>query len=312
VQGRAASPLDPEFRRSFGAIARTLGVGTDAVRSRVRRFHESGFIAGWRTVVNPNLVGGQEYVITLHVPASGVERFLDTARLLPGTFMITRFHGTLVGLIFREYDERSARRRIELIEKLAGAERAYASRIPFPPCPIVLIRTDRAILQALRRDPRRRIGDIAKEVGVNARTVRRRLERLSREAAYFALPSLHPRALEGALMAHVRVEYPAARKREIDERLAASLEPQLWHVFHLASHDGGATAFCIYNLVVPSVAGGREALRRAVETPGVTAAWLELYEDFETLVDAIDEEMDRRLGGPLVAAESRAVAARVS
>jgi len=298
LQGQATSPLDPDFRKSFGAIGRKLGVDRDTVRNRIRRFHTSGFIRGWRTIVNPNLFHGGECAIWLHVPPTRVEDFLEKARLMPGVLMLVRYHGPLICLIFRYYEEGAARKQMELMRKIAGADRIRAAHIPFPPCNIALSRSDRSILRALYADPRRRLTEIAGELGVSTRTVRRKLERLAGESAFFAFPALDPKALQGTVMAQLHVASPVERRRDAAEKIAATLEPYLWHVFFTEPFDRSAVTTCVYNLAVPNVAKGREALRRAMEAPGVLEARLELCEDFETLFDIFDEEMENRFGAP--------------
>src|SRR6059036_823676 len=56
LQGQAAAPVNAQFRQSYEAIARRVGVDEETVRNRVKGYHRSGFIQDWRTIVNPNLL----------------------------------------------------------------------------------------------------------------------------------------------------------------------------------------------------------------------------------------------------------------
>ena len=69
LQGRATLPLDPDFRKSFRAIAKRMSVDGDTVRSRVRRLEEIGFTESCRIHPNPHLLGINETAIRFDVPS---------------------------------------------------------------------------------------------------------------------------------------------------------------------------------------------------------------------------------------------------
>src|SRR2546426_10974247 len=67
LQGEG-SPLPPDFRKPYRAIARNLGLQEDTVRNRVRRFEESGLIREWHLMVNPHLLGTEDVAVWFDLP----------------------------------------------------------------------------------------------------------------------------------------------------------------------------------------------------------------------------------------------------
>src|SRR3989442_12262313 len=93
LQSPASSPMGAHFRTSFGAIAKKVGVDEETVRHRIRRFHQDGLISGWRTIMNPAILGGGLYGIIFDVnPAIRKDEVIEAARLIPGMFLIVSFH----------------------------------------------------------------------------------------------------------------------------------------------------------------------------------------------------------------------------
>lgn len=293
IWGLAVSPLPGDLRMSLGDLARKLGTDEGTVRNRIRNYHKSGFIRGWRTILNPVTFGGRELAVYLDVGgAVSKEEALEAARLLPGVILINCFHGQGLEAILRYRDEAAAKQATALFLRLVRAERYILGRIEFPPCELSLTSTDLAILRCLWEKPRKPAVDVAREAGVSARTVRRRLQRMVDHQALFAFPALDPKAVKDALMAGLLVTYPADRKRDVDEVLARELDDHLWHTLHMRAFAPAGYLPSFYSLFLPNLAKAREVLRRAHDTPGVAECRLELFEEIETHFEAFDGELD--------------------
>ena len=281
---------------SLGVLADGLGVDEGTVRNRVRGYHVSGFIRGWRTVLNPTLFGGGEIAVWMEVGDSvSKDEVLEEARLLPGAVLINCLHGKGAVVVLRYRDEIEVKRQIDLLLRLARAQWRVLGRVPFPPCDLRLSAADRTILQCLREDPRKPAVVVSRELDLSARTVRRRIQRMLDGHAVFAFPALDPKALTGTLMGGLFVTYYADRKAEVDEQVAVHLEEHLWHVFHMLPYAPGGLHPCYYNLFMPNLAKAREILRWAHDLPGVAECRLELLEDVETRFEVFDDELEKRL-----------------
>ena len=297
AQDPPIAPSGTQFRKSFAVTAKVVGLDEDTVRKHVRWFHDVGLIERWRTVVNPTLFGGGEVALRIDVkPPTSKDDVVEKLRLLPGVVLLVRFHGTLIAVVFRYYDEVALRRLIELVRRIAEVDRLHAARIPFPSCAIRVSKTDWDILRTLDDNPRKPYVAVSRELGLSSRTVRRALRRIAEEGAAFAYPALNPRAVPGGVMAALFVTYPAELKREIERRIATELDAYLWHVFHMLPYEPSEPLPCLFNLVLPNVASAREVLRWTKRMPGVREARIDLFEDIETSFEAFDEEMKKRIG----------------
>lgn len=295
LQGQTDLPLDPDFRKSYRAIARDLGLDEGMVRYRVKRFGETGFIPDWHLMANPRLWGGGHAIIWIDVPLSVPRRELfERLKLVPGVFYLTRFFGTVVEAYLAYEDEQSVRARAELLGKISDAKSVKFARWPFPVCGVALSTLDWRLVRSLSESPRRPYIAIAKELGVSSRTVKRRLLRLSRGGAVFAYPDFNLGALSGSVMASLFVTCQQSRMAEIDRTLSAKLDPYLWHAFHMLSFGPSDVVPCNYNLLLPNITVAQELVRKAQELAGVREARAELVEEIVVLSSTL-EGMTRRM-----------------
>jgi DNA-binding Lrp family transcriptional regulator len=286
--------LNAQFRKSYDSIAKRVGVDEEMVRSRVKGFHRSGFIRDWRTIVNPTVIQAGEVVLWIDVnPPASKDDVVEKIRLMPGVILIGHYYGTLLGIVLRYYDENAVSRQIELIRRVSEVDTIVVAKVPFPRCLISLGKTDWGILRAIQREPRKPCAEIATELGLSSRTVKRRMQRMIDEAAIFGFPSLNPRAAEGGVMATMLVTYTAEEKREVDATIATRLESYLWHTFHTLPYRTGDPLVCGFNLILPHVGEAEEVLRWARRLPGILGVRIELFDGMETMYGPLDEEIER-------------------
>src|SRR5436309_15159576 len=130
-------------RRSFGPVADKAGVAEETVRRSIRRCAQHGLIRGWRTIMNRAILGGGLYGIIFDVnPEIRKDEVIEAARLTPGMFLLVSFHGSLITAVLRSYNDAALRKHIEILRRLARADRIYVAKVPFPPCTIVLSKSD--------------------------------------------------------------------------------------------------------------------------------------------------------------------------
>lgn len=294
-QNQTLAPLNPDFRESVAAIARKIGMDEDTVRHRLRKIQASGLIREWRLFVNPRLWGGGELSVALDIdPAASKEDLVEQLRLVPGVIFISACYDSLVACV--EYEnEMVLPRTLELIRRLSGAPDLWVRKNAFPECTAVLRARDWDLIQALRRNPLKPCAALAAEVGLSNRTTKLRLSKIAAQGVIFAWPSLNLRAVEGGAVVHLNAEYPAERKREIDESIVAHVEPYLWHILHMLPYRCGETWACGYDLIVPNLAVAREILDWAKDVPGIGKTRLFLYEDIFNFLDSYEALLDRNL-----------------
>jgi len=296
LQSQASSPMGAHFRTSFGSIAKKAGVDEETVRHRIRRFHEDGLISGWRTIMNPAILGGGLYGIIFDVnPEIRKDEVIEAARLTPGMFLLVSFHGSLITAVLRSYNDAALRKHIEILRRLARADRIYVAKVPFPPCTIVLSKSDWDVVRALRGDPQKPYTTVSQELGLSSRTVKRRLQRMIHEGAVFAFPAVDPNAARGVVMAALIVTYDPEKKEDLDPQIFAKLEAYIWHVFHMLPSEIDGLQSTTFNLALPTVGRSKEILRWTQSLPGLVGARIGLYEEAETFFEVFDEEIGKRV-----------------
>ncbi len=89
---------------------------------------------------------------------------------------------------------------------------------------------DLRIISSLRPDARKAIGDVAKEVGVSAKTVARRLDKMIADGAIDLVVPMDPTKCGDIVsLVHVQLKDGASR-RAVGRRLASKLSPRLWYM----------------------------------------------------------------------------------
>ncbi|TLX97677.1 MAG: AsnC family transcriptional regulator [Thaumarchaeota archaeon] len=284
-------PLDSDFRRSYRSIARKLRIDEVTIRNRIKRFQQSGFLKGWRLIVNPNLLGVKLTQLWFDVrPPSAKDDLVRKLRLIHGALAISDYHGSWMTLIIMYESEGSAKKEFELIARISNAENLVCASIPFPGCTIDLTPTDWRIIKAIQGNPRQSYSVVSREVGISQKTVRRRLQRMIEERALFAVPSWNPQALDGAIMADLIVFYANPEsKADLDNRIVSHFDKFLiWT--RLSSIDHG-----FFNLIIGNISKAKEILTWVKEQPGVGSAFVELVQDRIEVYESFNEPVEKKL-----------------
>ena len=108
-------------------------------------------------------------------------------------------------------------------------------------------KTDAAILQSLQADPWKPYSSVAKELGLSARTVKRRVERLADSGAIYMLPIIDLRALQGIIPMELVVGYSAKEsKATVNRAVLSHIQENL--VFSDVSGPQGYFALAVPNI----------------------------------------------------------------
>jgi DNA-binding Lrp family transcriptional regulator len=277
-------------------LARRLGLSAQTVKTRLRGLERAGVIAGYQLYPNFRLLGLE--VGSFHFRAGDAatkRKAASTLRTLPGVWGLYDFHGADVCLDMVAPDLASLRERAAHASEVlgGGAEVFYDYRLP--PAKIDLTPLDWRILAALRGNARRPLPDLARAVGVSARTVRRRLDRLDRAGAIDAVAILDPTRLEGTLPFLLMLRVSAKDLPSVRRKVLA-LHRDRWFAQWTPPDTGDA------QLVVQLL--GRSArdvedLRREAETlPGVQSADALLPAGVTINEDWLDQALTERAAAP--------------
>ena len=309
LQSGPATSLDLGFRRSFSAIARNLGVDEGTISHRVHRLRKSGFLKGWSVGINPELVGDKMIQLWVDVePPTSKPEAIEKLRLLPGVAVVKDLYGPSLGLVVYYEGEASLERLTRLLSQITGSKRVESMPEPFPRCDTVLAEEDLRLIEALQKEPLTSFARLAHDLGRAAKTVRRRVDRLSRAQAIYLVAELDPKFLVGGIVGSLLVSYqPSADKVKVDALLLEQIADQLMFAELDAPHHSS------FALALSGVAQSRDLLAGVVRIPGVATARLDLVAEVFSRYEVYAEQLARIRRSPhFRAARGRGTAASSS
>lgn len=181
------SPSRWNVRKSYVDIADKLGVDEETVRNRLRRLREGGFLLGWRMFPNPQLMGGDS---VFHCLESGDSARIDAMlpRLIKGESVVTisRLFGNRLLVMVLDDNNHEAVKGIGWMG--LGEIKQLAPGIRLPGSQFKLTSLDWRIITRMLRNAERPVTEVGREIGVSARTVKNRLNRIMDKSAIFVSP----------------------------------------------------------------------------------------------------------------------------
>lgn len=293
VDPYARPPQGPDALKP-GAIAKAIGVTPETVRERVQRMEASGLIAGYQAYPNLRHLGleagsylfdlGDEHRRTRVVPALAP---------VDGILAVHSFMGpeVCVDLSFATPAERS--RRLQVLSQLTGdANPTGFVDLVQPAVRRPLTNLDWRIVRALRGRARRSLVEVAEEVGVGYRTVKRHHDRLCGEGSLYLVPMLDPGKEAGLipfwLLFFLRPDAPrdtpAMARERFGERQLQGMVPT-----HPRMGNFG------FLLVAETPAQVEQFRRDAAAFPGVERASAMVPVDLRDCSGGIDDLIDARI-----------------
>jgi DNA-binding Lrp family transcriptional regulator len=283
--------LQPDIRRSFDAIAKKLGVAEDTVRKRVNRFGKDGIIRGWRVGLNPNVFGYQTSYLFFELgsPAEK-ERVLSKLREVSGVLWVNDYMGGFAGVLLAYKDEADMERKLRPFPEIRNSKSLTRVNNRFPATNVTLLSVDRRIIGAIRRDPRKSFEKIAGELGISARTARRRLQRMTRERALFIFPDIDIERIVGSVVITLGVSYLDRRnKREIEGEIMSRFGD--YYVFT----PPPAQEYTAYSFVLPNLVWMEQMRIWVGALPGVKDVSIRpLLAFYNQLAESFQQEIERK------------------
>ncbi len=266
---RSVAPSRHQVSSSLRSIASRLGADDVTVAYRYKKLRESGALSGWRLAVNPTFLGCRLLDVTGDVePESAKPDMIRRLSLMDEVAGIQDFYGTglRASVAYGSEDVRS--RVLESISQVTNAEVLTQVPLDLPPSQTErLTGTDVAIIRALSQDVRTSLDGIARQLGLSARTVRSRVEKLRRENTIHAVPTLNWGAIPGLLA--VRLEYSYSdgeAKPSVDGALLSRFEACYLSAMLSDPHRGSLW------LSAATMADVQRCLEWATSQPGVAGA----------------------------------------
>jgi DNA-binding Lrp family transcriptional regulator len=277
-----------DVRESYSSMAKRLGVDEETIRKRLKRAELGGILGGFYLVPNPHLFGMESTVVELDVDDEERKPLVTSQlKLVEGVVFILDFHGKRFRVVFYREGNQTASRRLDLIRSICGAKVDVHWDERFPVCGIRMKTTDWLVFKALRKQARRSLNEVADEIGVSTRTVKRRFELMRSQNAFFLVPLL---AFERAAVvtASFTVRISGSRKRAIDEDIRSGLERVLFS-------NTSAEQYSVFTVLCDNFMAAEMTLKAIRKTPGVEEASMGINKQFIIVSDWIDEQVARHV-----------------
>jgi len=250
---------------------------------------EEGVIGRYVLILNPRLLDCEGAVLYLESRASAsIARAIPKLKLIDGVIMLLSVHEAGLLLSIRYQSESALTRQVALIESICDAKATMRWTVPYPQFPGKLSRTDWIIIQALRNDPRRKLSDLARDLGISSRTIDRRTKRLSDGKAFVMQLEFDLSRIDGLrylLLVHCE---DRARKKEADETIQTDLRGVVYAETFAPNHS-------IFVFQCQNISEADNISSWAKGINGLSDMKLGIIKSLAYSFDWVDEEIQRRI-----------------
>jgi DNA-binding Lrp family transcriptional regulator len=273
ISERAVSPSNANVKLSLRGIAAHLGADDMTVRYRYNRLQESGCMSIWSLLVNPAFFGYGVAELMVDVqPEAGKPDMIRKLKLVHEITGMVNFYGKAITIYMIYNGDESRSRTIELISRITNAEKITQSRMPMPRTETKhLTETDVAIIRALSKDARKSTVLVAKELGLSAKTVSKRVDKLRKENTILPLPILNIASIPGIIPIYLSYIYT---KKEVK----TSVDREIVSHFDAGYIMGSFADPDVGNVVIgaPTMADVPKILEWAKSQPGIASARVDI------------------------------------
>jgi DNA-binding Lrp family transcriptional regulator len=273
-------------KKSYIEIAAKLGVDEETVRNRVKHLRDTGFLLGYRLVPNPVLLG--------RTFASLRIEFLDRDAKQAAIPKLARMDGIIN--IGSTYDKSAlvtllADRDQDFSKLVVGlgidGEVSWVPGLGLRTTKFRMTRLDWEIVSLLLRDAERKLDEIAKQLKVSTRTVKRRLNMMMKETAIFTMPMVDLRKTEG-ISYQLRVQSEQGKKSEVEKSVIAKIGNV---IFRASDSQNGS----VFGFTGANIAEGNDILEWVKQQPAVKSATMTIAERVVQVFDWIESEVKKRV-----------------
>ena len=272
-----------DVREPYGEMARRLGIDEETLRKRMRRAEKAGILQGMHLIPNPHLIGHESAALELDVDDEDRKpSVLSQLRLLEGAVFIVNFLGKRMRPVFYYDGQGALTRKVELIKSICGSESGLLLKDRFPACNLKLSDTDWRIIKTFRKDARRSLPEVAKQVHVSTRTVKRRVAKMTDGNAFFLMPALAHERSASTVSSFTVLYPPGVRKEENDAKIRSRLERLVF------SNTAGAD-FSIFSAIYDNVSQADEDRHWIGAMKEVKQVTLNVVKEFIIVPDWLDD-----------------------
>ena len=279
------SPERWNARKSYADVARKLGVDEETVRNRLRRMKESGHLLGWCLFPNPALLGRTAVSLLLEFegPSSKEDAILRLKRVEGVTSIASNYGNSIEVMVFDD-GEGASSREVEKVGVLAKVQRVPSMRLPRTS--YRMAPTDWRIVELMLRNAERKVSEVAAQLKISSRSVKRRLNGMMDSWAVFVVPIVDQRKSSGVSYRLI-METKDGRRSEVDGLLSSKIENLR---FKAADSENGL----IFGFSGRNVEEGNKVIRWVKQVQGVKSARITIVEEVFHVLDWLEREIGKR------------------
>jgi DNA-binding Lrp family transcriptional regulator len=272
-------------------IAKKVGADGNTVKLRLKKMKKGGFIKYFQIYPNYRLLGtnGGAYLFQAHDVLEKYE-MIDKCSLVDGVVEIHNFIGSNFCVDFTYQDSNDEKRRLELLRRLIRCESPEKFYDRFmPQVEVSLSNADWRIIKALRYDAFKPLSKVAEELGLTAKTVRRRFERMVQNNAIIIVPIVNPAEIPDTIT-YVMLLYPSPSKREEVMKMAMKNFGDSCLIVNTSPQ--GNSMLC---LAARTLAETEDSLMRARKIEGMMNVKLMVLRELREYTQWMDSAIDRKI-----------------
>jgi DNA-binding Lrp family transcriptional regulator len=196
--------LSENGRLPYEIIAKNTGLTGNAVRNRVQKMMEKGVIDRFFLCVNPTSLG-YNIVIAIFEQGDNDAAFEQLKGLDNTMFVVNALNGVGAAVFTFKEEDWSERVR-KIFSKVKSASLFSAFLYQKPSAATQMGKIDWGIAESLKDDVRKPVHDIANELRISAKTVKKHLDKLTEEGILQPMALIQPMKMEGIIPYYLLIE----------------------------------------------------------------------------------------------------------
>jgi DNA-binding Lrp family transcriptional regulator len=292
---RILNILAENGRLSYRSIGIAIGLTTKSVKARVDKMLSSRIIDRFLTIVNPSIFGfSGTYVIALKKRKLNKELLERIGLVGIIAYRFEVLGGVMgLGIGIKEEDEEKIQMLLDSLRPaIVGLIESRNYQVHD-----TLSKSDYAIIKELIRNPRMEVLDIAKATSISPKTVRNRMEKMTRNRMLQFSINVNPSAMKGQIVFFLSVIADKEFYPRLLERILGELHNNIILSFNLANQVNAIGL----NLAVDDVFKIERIRARIESFPGVQEANvffpIKLECPQEWVIKMIDDKLKKDLAG---------------
>jgi len=283
------TPSHWNVKRSYAEVAKKIGIDEETVRIRIQSLKQSGFLLGWRLILNANLIDRESHILALELlDVEKKDRTIAQISQMDGVVLIQSFYGKILQVTVFSKNEEELVRQMNKITSITGSKIFTNWKVKLPRCNHKAKQTDWMIIGALLNNADKRIPEIALELKVSAKTVKRRINMMMGSSAFYLQPILDLRKVVGALPCQLLVQCSEANKSMIDGMIISKFERIVFSLTDSTTHS-------IFTIICVNLAEAQSILKEVQRQEGVALAKVEIIEELVYVHDWLAKEIRSRV-----------------